>query len=131
MLIEQALEKELASSTALTALVGQNIFYVRAPQDVKAPYIIIQKISTLPDHAHDGIANIADSRFQITCFGETYKEVKDINIIIDGVLQNFVGLLSGAGGVYVGRCFKDGEIDLWEDAVGLFNSPLDYLIQHN
>lgn len=129
MLIEQALMTQLKATAGLTSLVNERIYFVKAPQNVKNPYLVIQKISAVQAHTHDGNANLSEARIQLSAFADTYKEVKDINAQIKSALDNFIGTMGGTGGVYVGSCFLDNETDLSEN--DLFYSPVDYLITYS
>jgi len=129
MLIEQALMTKLG--TDLVAQLSTRIYFVKAPQNVTAPYLTFQKVSAVRGHAHDGPDGSVESRFQFNVFAATYKECKDTMEALRASLDGFTGVMGGAGGVTVGRCFYDMETDLWEEEVapgGLYGIAADYLI---
>ena len=131
MYIEQALMTYLNDQAVLTALLPGGIHFVKARQDTYMPYLCIHKISDVPEHAHDGNANLNEARFQLSAFAETYKEIKDINSALKDALDHFTGVMGGDGGCYISRCFLDSESDNYEDSTELFYSPVDYLIQYS
>lgn len=131
MLIEQAVLKELIGTSGLTNLVGQRIYYVKAPQNVSNPYIIFSKIAAPREHDHDGASGLASARFQFSIFAQTYREVKLIAGQIQSALQAFKGTMGGDGGVSVNGCFYENEIDFWEEGIKLYHTDCSYLIWHN
>lgn len=131
MLIEQAILKELIGTSGLTALVGQRIYYVKAPQDIESPYVVFSKLSAPREHDHDGASGLASARFQLSIFALTYREVKLIARQIQSVLQAFKGTMGGDGGVSVNGAFYQNEIDFWEENIKLYHTDCDYLIWYN
>ena len=130
MYLEDSLLTKLLATTALTSLVGQRIYYVKAPQNVTTPYLTYQKISEIPTHSHDGYAGTKDARIQFTAFSPLYLTVKAINKAIFDALDSFTGSLC-TGGVTVQSCMLDDEIDLYDPESGLHYSPADYLIVYS
>ncbi len=132
MLIETAALLELKNTSAVTALVSSRIYYVKAPQDVTAPYAVISKISALPFYAHDGPAGLAISRLQISIFATTYAAIQSISTAIRAALECFTGTMGGVGGVYVGVVFFDNETDLpFDDEQKLYGVADDYRLIYN
>lgn len=130
MRIEQALKKYLEAQSGLTALVGERIDYVRAPQDVAAPYLVFFKVSGPRVHSHDGVSDLANPRFQFSCFAGTYYEAKQVAEQVQTALDAYSGTMGGAGGVSVGACFYENETDIYETDANLFHVAVDYLIWH-
>ena len=128
MLIEQAILDELIGTSGLTDLVGQRIYYVKAPQDVTNPYVIFTKVSAPREHDHDGSAGLVSARFQFSAFATTYYVVKQIAVQIQTVLQAFSGTM---GEVTVGGSFYQNEVDFWEEDTKLYHVACDYLIWYN
>jgi len=131
MLIEQAILKELIGTSGLTSLVGQRIYYIKAPQDISNPYIVFSKMSAPREHDHDGSSGLASSRFQFSIFAQTYREVKLITVQIQSALQAFKGTMGGDGGVVVNGAFYQNEVDFWEENIKLYHTDCEYLIWHN
>ena len=78
----------LQSRTALTALVGQRIYYVNAPQDVQPPYVVFFKVSATRVRSLTASSHFVNSRFQFSIFSETYYEAKQIAEHIQLALQD-------------------------------------------
>jgi len=130
MYIEQALFSKLDGTSAITALVGHRIEYIRARQDVKSPYIVFQKISDIPKaKTLDGASPLQEARFQISVFASSYKTCKDIADAIQTAIDGFKGTMGGTGGVSVGDCAHDNDNDLpYDEPTQLFGIEADYLI---
>lgn len=130
MIIEQAIHDELLAS-AVTDLVGQNIYYVKAPQDVTAPYVVLTKITSDRKHTYEGAVNLCESTFQISIFSDRYYETKQIAAQVQAVLDSYSGIMGGDSGVIVNACFYEAENDLYEDGVDLHHLACDYRLWHN
>lgn len=130
MQIEQAILKELLADSGITGLIGERLYYVKAPQDVTSPYVVFFKASAPREYSHDGASELARPRFQFSCFAETYYQAKQIAEAIRSVIEAFSGVMGGAGGVEIGHCFCINESDIYEENTRLFHVAVDYLIWH-
>jgi len=128
MLIEQAILDELIGTAGITDLVGQRIYYVKAPQDVTTPYIVFTKVSAPREHDHDGSSGLVGARFQFSVFATTYYEAKQIVVQVQAVLQAYSGTM---GEVVVNGSFYQNEVDFWEEDTKLYHVACDYLIWYN
>lgn len=130
MIIEQAIITALLADSALIAVVGQRIYPVLAPQDIEAPYVVINKISGPRNHSMGGSSHLVNPRFQFSCFATTYAVAKQVSGLIQTVLQGYSGTLGGVGGVAVNGCFYEDETDMYEDDTKLFHVALDFKLWH-
>jgi len=130
MLIETALITFLKAESGITDLVSSRIHFVKAPQDIAKPYLIIIKISSPRDHTHDGASGLAHPRFQFSAFATTYSEAKEIIAAVQAALQGYSGIMGGDGGVYVNGCFYDDENDFYETETNLYHVSADYILWH-
>ncbi len=130
MYIENGFYLELTETSAVTALVGIRIYYVKAPQDAVAPYVVIQEISNTHDSFHSGANPLQHCRMQISIFDTTYKSCKAIADAIQTGMDGFSGVM-GTGGPPVGGCFHDMDNDLpYDDDTGLYGIAVDYIIHY-
>ena len=131
MIIENALRAELLLQAGLTALVGTKIYYVNAPQDVEAPYIVFSKVSEVRGVSLDGTGGAVNARVQFSIFADTYYETKliaaQIKTALHGKCQELIG---GVGGVNVSIQYED-EVDLYGSDSLAFHCAADYFIQFN
>jgi len=130
MLIEQAIYKYLAAQSGITDLVSTRIYYVRAPQDVTAPYIVFFKVSAPRVHSHDGGSGLAFPRFQFSCFASTYYVCKQVMEQLQTALQGYSGTMGGDGGVSVGSSIYESEYDTYEVDTELYHVVAEYVISH-
>ena len=132
MLIETAVLNQVAATSGVTDLVASRIYYVRAPQSVAAPYVILSMVSSVPWYVHGSKAGLIESRLQVSIFAATYASVKAISVAIRTSLECFVGTMGGAGGIYVGVIFFDGEVDLpFDDELKFYGVADDYKLIYN
>ena len=130
MLIEQALRTYMIGQSGITDLVSTRIHFVKAPQDIDKPYIVIYKISGPRLHSHDGGDGLAHPRFQVSIFAETYAAAKEIAAAIQSALQGYSGTMGGDGGVVVGNVLYEDENDFWEEQTQLYHVACDYILWH-
>ena len=129
MIIENALRIHLLA--ALTALLGNKIYYVTAPQDVETPYVVFFKVSEVRSVTLTGTGDTVNARIQFSIFADTYYETKQtaeqIKLALHGKCQETIG---GAGGLSV-SCQYEDETDLYESDSLTFHCAADYFIQFN
>lgn len=120
----------LCKANALTALVGQRIYYVEAPQDVAAPYIVIEKIDQVRADITAG-KRYVDARFQVNIFAATYGAAKAIAAVIQTAMDKFNGAMGGVGGLVVVHCTYDNEVDLpFDEDLKLYGVAVDYIVHY-
>ncbi len=127
MLIEQGLMTYLLAQSAITAIVSDRIFFVKADQSVETPYIVITKVSGVREHSHDGSSHLAHPHFQLSIFSDTYSSCKSVATVLQTALQGYSGAMSDATAQAV---FYENETDTYESDTSLFQVILDYTIWH-
>jgi hypothetical protein len=131
VIVEQALQSKLATTGAISALVGARISYVKATQDVTAPYITIQKVSEVPDCITTG-KRYVQARMQVSMFGITYLSIKTLETEIRLALDKYTGLMGGVGGLWIVNCKYDNATDIgFDDTLKLYGLAADYLIKYS
>jgi len=113
MTLEEALYAHLSNVARFTgAIVGTRIYPQIIPQGVPRPAIAYQRVSRGERQlAHDGPIGFGRATIQITCQGKEYRDAKPLAQAVRKDLNGYKGLLGGAGGVAVGRCAIENEID--------------------
>ncbi len=127
-MIEHALKLELEAQAGLSALIGDRLYYVTAPQDVAEPYVVFFKVSSVREHSHDGASNLATSRFQFSVFAQTYYEAKLVAAQIQLALQGKHQIIGGVGGLHASITY-DNETDMFEN--NLYHVALEFLVMHS
>ncbi|MDA8212162.1 MAG: DUF3168 domain-containing protein [Clostridia bacterium] len=134
MIIEEALYAHLNTYANLTALVGNRIYPLVLPQKGSYPAITYQKVSGPRLHALQTDPGTAHPRFQISCWAQTYSKAKAVVKQVQAALQDFSGIMGGAGGVQVDAVLFENEFDLYEEETegktGLYHIPVDFIIWH-
>ena len=128
--MEESLAALLLAHAPLTALTAQRVHWMRAPQNVAKPYVVMQVISGIPDVTHGGPSGLADARVQIDCYGLTYSSAK---AVARAVTQRLSGYRGTQGATVFDGVFKAGERDEYEDEASpdkLFRVSMDFLIWH-
>ena len=131
MIIENAIRLHLLAQPGLTALIGQKLYYVTAPQKVENPYVVFFKVSAVPEYSLTGHSGLINARFQFSIFADTYYETKLIATQIQLALQDKCNeVIGGVGGVNVSVQYEN-ETDLYESDSLCFQCAADYFIQYN
>jgi len=134
MIIEHALKTYLEDQSGLTALLGNSkLYYGAAPQDVTAPYLVMNKISSARVHSHSGDSHLARTRIQFTIcasYAGGYKDCKDIADQLRTALQGKTGSIGDSPGVEIGSCLYDNETDSYDSNTDQIMLFVDYMIQH-
>jgi hypothetical protein len=125
--MEETLIALLLASTAVVAEAGQRIRLGRADQKDRRPYVVLQKISSLPNYHLQGASGYVAARVQIDCYAETYTEVTTLARAVKGTL-------SGHSGGNFQAVFIDSERDLPAADAGnvsnLFRTSIDITVHY-
>ena len=130
MLIEEAIYSYLSGHAGLIALVGTRIYPLVMPQNTILSAVTFSKVSGPRVHAMQQDAGLAYPRFQVSCWGATYKSAKDVAAQVRAALQDFKGTMGGVGGVAVSGVFIQDENDLYEPGTQVYHVALDFTIWH-
>jgi hypothetical protein len=99
--IEEALTAFIPTRAALAALVGSRFGFDEVPAKTALPYMIIQCISDIPTHTHDGQSDMYKPYYQFTAYGRTRLEAKAVAKQIKAAFCDFVGTMSGIEVKYI------------------------------
>ena len=135
MLIEEAVANRLKTHAGLSALIGASIYPQRLPQGATGlplPAVTYTKITGPRVHAMVADTTLASPTFQVSCWSSTYKTLIDVAEQVRKALQDFTGVMGGAGGVSVDRAFIENEVDLdFEPDAQVYQRALDFVIWHH
>lgn len=131
MFIEEAIYSYLSGHAGLTALVSNRIYPLVMPQNTILPAVTFSKVSGPRVHAMQKDTGMAYPRFQVSCWGSTYKQAKEVAAQVRAALQDYKGTMGGAGGVVVGGVFIQDENDLYEPGTQVYHVALDFIIWHD
>ena len=133
MTIEESLMRYLKSKTAITDLVGNKIYFLRAPVNTTAPYLIMQKISAPREQAFISNPGLVISRIQLTAVDYDYPGVKSIISALNttSVLRDFTGIM-GTSGAQVDYTEFANEVDIEIDpSLNLYGVAADWIISYH
>ena len=89
--IEQALYTLMSNDSTLGGYVSTRIYPSIVPQGAAMPAITYQQISGMRDDVMTGPTGLVESRFQINCWAETYKETRILSNAVENVFDGFDG----------------------------------------
>ena len=128
--MEEALLNYLLAGTALAALVGTRINWVRSPQGVSSPRVVLYKISGIRDMCFKGPTGYISTRIQADCISTSYSSAKLTARALETQLSGYSGT---TGGVRFEGAFLINERDDFFDSDTpdkLFRTSLDFNVWH-
>lgn len=123
MVIEEALV------TLLVPIVGANRTYpLRIPQNPAYPALAYQRISTGRYASHSGNSHLAEPRFQLTIWAQSYSSLKTLATSIVTTLQGYRGTISD---VRIDRILVENESDQFDAETQIWQKFIDIVIDHS
>lgn len=114
----------LRAQTGLAALVETRIHPVSLPQDPEIPAIVATKISKARTYSQTGDSNLANPRYQFTCWAERHSEAVAIAAELRISLSGFKGTMNNRN-VYA--AFVENELDSKDPETGLYAQIVDVI----
>lgn len=93
MAVEKAIRSLLVDDGAVAALVADRVYPVRRKQGSALPAVVYQQITGVRDHTFAGPSGFVASRFQITCWAETYSGADVLADAVRPVLDGYAGTI--------------------------------------
>jgi hypothetical protein len=119
MTIESALGVALAQIPDVTALIGNRVFPVAAPQTAGRPFVTYKRVPGDVNYTQGGESDLKRATFQVAAVAETYDTVIALAQAIRDGLSGKRGAL-GDGSVKVSPIFLRDPEDAWNQETGLF-----------
>jgi hypothetical protein len=103
---------------------AENVYPVRLPDNPELPALVYQNISGPREYSHDGEAGPHRTRWQVTAWGETYEDAKEL------AASAILAISAWEGTVSSERCvaFVANETDFFDDVAQLFYVPIDVVV---
>lgn len=129
----EGLENLLANNPTIQATLGvprkngdNGVFPSTAPDQVQLPYVVYTQVHREPVLSYQGVNAFQEVRFQLSCYGGSYKTVKTLANNVKNLLDGFTGLLSE--GTVVGQTIPVSEHDSAEPVfhATVYGVILDY-----
>lgn len=129
-MLETGMAALLLTQSSITALIGNNVDPIPAPEDLEDyPCITYQEASYTADYTSDGASGWAQKRLVYNCWGTSWMQAKQIQEALRVVLTGYRGTLSEGTQVFLIEV-ANGE-DFFESASRLWRSSLHALIQYS
>lgn len=127
-MIEQALYAKLAGTAGVTNIVSTRIYAIKLPQAPTFPAISYERVSTGGRTLfHNGISQVAEPIFQLSCWAENPKSAKQLAAEIRKALHGWSGSQSGET---IFRSEVINEIDLWDEEISIYHVVVEVQILH-
>jgi len=126
MNVPKAIYKLLSQSGPVAAIVGTNIFPLKAPQNKSFPYITYQTISRIPAKFKDGPAILDTFRVQVNIFSETFKQGSELSELVRAALD---WKESQTLDSKIQHIHFDQENNLFEDDADIYGVAQDYFVR--
>jgi hypothetical protein len=123
--LEEGLVTHLMADSGVTDLISTRLFPLVVPQDVTLPAVAYQRISGIPQNAHDGSSGLTVARIQFTCHGSSYTSAKAVAAALRAALN---GKKGGMGSTEVNVSLLQDESDGWAERHGAPTVRQDYMI---
>jgi hypothetical protein len=125
--IKAALFAHLKDHAGLAALISGRIYPLQLPQEEALPAVTYFIVSDVPERDLSGVVR-RRARSQLTCLGRSYKEVEQVAAQVRLSLQDFTGVMGGAGGPDIMDLQVFDQADGSDSQVGVYQLPVDALI---
>jgi hypothetical protein len=110
--IEEAVYSRMTGFAELSALIATRLYPVLIPQEVDAPAVAYQVISSVPARSHTSF-NSTETRVQFTCQAATYANAKAVSKAVRHCWESFRGTVDG---ILIGSAFVENELDTGPEA---------------
>ena len=118
MNIQETIYEHLTTNAGVVALVAARVYPVRMPQEPTLPCITYQRISGPVEYSRDG-PGLTESRFQISCWAETYAGA----IALAAAVRSAIGIFPEVS-------FLENQPDMYEPETSVYHIPVDVMIWH-
>lgn len=124
-----ALRARLVGATAVTAIVGQKVYWVDRPQAASLPAITLQTVVGNRSQNMQGFDGIERSIVQVDAWG---KDSVQLQLLVDAIIAALVPENTG-NGHYFARSFIDSIRDLGErvETAFIYRASIDLITHHN
>ncbi len=126
-MIEEGLTSHITDDAGLSAMIAGRVFAVLAPQGVRTPYVVFNKLSDVQRGTYCASDGITMAVFQFDSYAKTYKEVKLLAKALKTALVDFHGLM---GDTRVKTISLENETDLNDPDPGLLRVLTTLIIWH-
>ena len=120
--------KHLRDDPAVSALVGDRVYYQMRPDEAAYPCIVINTISDVPQRDLNG-RSWTETRLQVTAMDTTEPGAEAVAKAIQDSLDGFSSALM-AGALYVMECRVETAFPVLQEETGQTHYHVDVVITH-
>lgn len=120
MTFEQRMQTFLTNAT-ITALVGARSFAVNAGQGVALPYLVWERVVSVPGNSHDPVADLEEHTVQVTAIAATHAQACQVRRAVRSVIE---------GNHADGPAVYSGSQDIFSDDKNAYAVSCDFSIWH-
>lgn len=117
----------LMSDPAITAMIGDRLYPLAIPETGKVPAIVYQRISAPRTLSLTGESG-SSPRIQLSCYAPSYKQAKQMAMVLAQSLDYLRGTLGGRAKAAV---LMAGYREDYEPETGRYRSDVDFFIMHS
>lgn len=132
MNLQESLYKRLHDDAGVSALVGEQIYPLKADQDAALPLVIYQVIAGDTEHCMVSDAGVRGTRVQLASWASSHATSLQVAAAVQTCLKDFSGTLGGVGGVSCSRIFEETDImdefDESAEVEGLWVARQDFTV---
>ncbi len=129
-MIRRAIVNHLKATPGVTALVGQRIYPLEIPQDLKeSPAVSVALARAERSHSKEGPTRLVNAEIFIVCWSRRVLECEDAQNAIRRELDGFRGTMEGLMIRNI-RSGTERDMDEYIDVVGAYGVALDYTIDY-
>ena len=93
--IDMALLEHALAQTRLTTIVGKRIYHIKAPQDAKRPYLVLNIVVPSNDSEEFGVQRMGQHLFQWTAVSSVFEKTPCDAFLISAVIADVYNDLKG------------------------------------
>lgn len=125
---QAALRARLVAASAVTALVGQRVYWVDRPQGHALPAVTLQTVSEEREQNLKGFEGLQRARVQVDIWARSYAEQRQVTEAVIAALIT----AAAQGGIQFTRAMIDGLRDLTErtEAQLFYRTSMDLVVHH-
>lgn len=119
----------------LSSLASGNVFMLRAPQNVTAPFIVVQRVAGERWRSINAPCGLAQVTVQIDCYAAEYFTMKDLSNDVENILDGYrntvyYGSSSPQESVRIAGCSMQGESEILDQTEEpfLYRNTMTFLV---
>lgn len=126
--LETLFSYQLANLPALSAVIGDRLYPVLAPQGVELPFAVCTQISLNQTLSHGGSTDWGETRIQYEFFAYTFHEVVDAAEALRSAFEG--NSITLAAGVLAAYCEVEAEFDDYDSDEKIYRRSIDLLLRY-